>query len=164
MNAIFTQKEIHLFLDQIFEALDQSQIDVSNMELDHICYRVENQVQYEDIKKQLLQEADLLSETLINSRPICSFKLNTAILYKKRTIWVVELPSPKTGSPYKKGFEHVEFVCDESLEYFIEKHSHLSFDLNGFQKKVNRDIRLKYNFGSVKFHEHSLEYVIKYLD
>ncbi len=164
MQMIFTQKEVDTFLDQIFNALHEDQVDVSEMELDHICYRVETPVQYENIKNQLVEKAVLLSEKYINGRPICSFKLEIPIIYNGRKIWVLELPSPKTGSPYKKGFEHVEFVCPNDLETFLKKHEYLDWDMKGFSKKVNRDIRLQYDFGSVKFHENSLEYVIRYLD
>ena len=62
---------------------------------------------------------------------------------------------------YKKGWEHVEFVIDENLDDFLIKNSHLDFDKKGFSKKLNRDLRRKYDGGSVKFHEQSLEEVIR---
>lgn len=152
------------FLDNIFDCLEKDKVDVSKMELDHICYRVETKERYAEVKQVLLEQANLLSETLINGRPICSFKLKEPFFYKNRTIYVLELPSPKKGSPYKEGFEHLEFVTQTSLEDFLANHKNLDFDLKGFTKETNRDIRLIYDCGSVKFHEHSLEYVIKYLD
>ena len=90
--------------------------------------------------------------------------MSEPLIYKNRKIWVLELPSPKAGSSYSEGFEHVEFVVKESLDVFVQTHKHLLFDTKGFFKKVNRDVRRQYACGSVKFHEHSLEYVIRELD
>jgi predicted metalloenzyme YecM len=76
----------------------------------------------------------------------------------------LELPSPKKGSEYSEGFEHVEFVIDEPFEAFIKRYPKTLFDKKGQFKKVNADLRIQFENCSVKFHHHSLEYVIKYLD
>ena len=158
------QDQIIPFLDALFACIKADKIDVSQLELDHICYRVATEESYQEMKAFLEKKATLLSETMINQRPICSFRLSEPLMYKKRAIWVLELPSPKAGSPYAEGFEHVEFVVNEPLDVFVQRHQYLTFDTKGFSKKVNRDVRRQYACGSVKFHEHSLEYVIRELD
>ncbi|MCB0845661.1 MAG: VOC family protein, partial [Bacteroidetes bacterium] len=101
---------------------------------------------------------------MIGGRPITTYKLTTPISYKKREIFLLELPSPKPGSKYSEGYEHVEFVIDVPLAEFRDRYNYLSFDENGFHKEVNSDLRLKWDEYSVKFHEHDLEYVIRFLD
>lgn len=152
------------FLDRIFQLLDQDGIDVSQYELDHVCYRVETEEEYEHLKTLLHSLGDLLTESLIGGRPIATFKLFEPIQCKGRKIWCVELPSPKTGSPYSAGYEHVEFVIDQSFAEFMGRYSTLSFKTKGMSKKVNPEISRKYGDLAVKFHHHTIEYVIRYLD
>ena len=54
------------FLRTIVSHLASDQIDVSNSELDHICYRVETDTRYEELKTILeTSYAVLLSEAII---------------------------------------------------------------------------------------------------
>jgi len=152
------------FLHQIFQHLSEDQINVSHYELDHLCYRVETIERYKELKEACSTIGSLLTETLINGRPISTFKLHEPIHYQGRAIELLELPSPKPGSPYAEGFEHVEFVIDEDLDSFVARYPQLSFDTRGMKKAVNPDVRLAYGPLSVKFHRHNLEYVIRYLD
>lgn len=152
------------FLDKIFAALQKDRIDVTDYELDHLCYRVASIERYETCKQLLLQKGILLTESIIGNRPIATFKLSTPIIYQGRTISCLELPSPKAGSFYPEGFEHVEFVIDEDFEKFMTRYYHLSFKTKAITKAVNPDISRQYDGFSVKFHHHPLEYVIQYLD
>jgi len=152
------------FLDHIFQYLSKKKIKVENYELDHICYRVETEERYQSLKKLLTNLGELLTESQIGGRAIASIKLTEPIIYKNRKIEVVELPAPKKGSFYKEGFEHVEFVIDQPFEAFMASHPHLNFITKDLKKSVNQGVTLKETDFSVKFHHHTLEYVIRYLD
>lgn len=152
------------FLNQVFEHLQEDKIEVNHYELDHICYRVETLQRYQELVQQLSSCGNLLAETMIGGRPISTFKLLSPIEYKNRTIYCLELPAPKAGSPYAEGFEHAEFVIDVPFPEFIEKYSKCHFKTTGMQKAVNPEISRKFDGISVKFHHHPIEYVIKYLD
>ena len=152
------------FFDRILQLLAQDGIDVSRYELDHVCYRVETEEQYEGLKTQLHLLGELLTESLIGGRPIATFKLFEPIQYKGRKIWCLELPSPKAGSPYPKGYEHVEFVIDQPFNEFMGRYSALPFKTKGMSKEVNPEISREYGDLAVKFHHHTIEYVIRYLD
>ncbi len=166
MNLTFNQllNDPTPFLNQIFQYLASKKINVDTYELDHICYRVETEERYEQLKKQLTKLGELLTESQIGDRAIASIKLDQPIIYQHRTIDVIELPAPKKGSFYKEGFEHVEFVIDAPFDKFMATHSHLAFITKDLKKSVNRGITLKETDFSVKFHHHTLEYVIRYLD
>jgi len=152
------------FLHNIFQYLSDQKIEVTNYELDHICYRVETEERYQFVKKALTATGELLTESQIGGRSIASIKLEEPIIYKNRKIAVVELPAPKQGSFYKEGFEHVEFVIDQPFEAFMAAHPHLDFVTKDLKKSVNQGVTLKETDFSVKFHHHTLEYVIRYLD
>lgn len=165
MNALFQLlPEPFDFLDQLFIQLDDSAIEVSGFELDHICYRVETEDRYQLFKRALKDFGSVISEQIISGRPILIFKLFQPIIYKSREIHCLELPAPKPESPYAEGWEHIEFVIEGTLEAFLESYPQVSFDQKGLTKKVNADLRIQFPGCSVKFHEHSLEYVIRYLD
>lgn len=152
------------FLDNIFACLEKDNINVENCELDHICYRVETIQQYQNLKNKLQKIASLLTESLINNRPICTFELHQPIIYKNREIRLIEIPAPKNNSFYKEGYEHVEFVVKQSLQNWINLHQNIKFDTKGIDKEINPEVRIIYGNYSVKFHNYNLAYVIKYLD
>ena len=152
------------FLHQLFHELEQKEVNISCLYMDHICYRVSTQDRYQILKKHLDESQQLLTETLINNRPISTFLLKSPFTFRNRTINCLELPSPKKGSPYPEGYEHVEFVIKTDFPTFIKKNEHLEFDTKGMNKTINPDIRLSLPSSSVKFHHHPLEYVIRYLD
>lgn len=158
---IFYWNYVNRFLDSIFLNLKNDNIDVSNYELDHICYRVSTQENYNLFKEKLKEMWDLISENIVSWRPIPVIKLKKPIIYKNREISILEIPSPKLWNNYEDGLEHVEFVIKEWLEKFLEKYSYLNFDISNLKKEINPEIRKKYDKISVKFHEKALDKVIE---
>jgi predicted metalloenzyme YecM len=159
VNALTTQAQE--FLKTLFEHLHNAQLDVAPLELDHICYRVATLPEYDALKTTLASLGTLLTESQIGGRPIATYKLFEPICFEDRKIFVVELPAPKVGAEYKTGFEHAEFVIQESFESFMGRHAHLEFDLRGMGKRNNAEVRIGFGECSVKFHGESLEGVIE---
>lgn len=157
----FTNQPVEFFLDSIFDRIEEIGIDVSTFELDHICYRVDTTENYNRFKLLLEESAHLLVESLIKDRPISCFKLREPINYINRTISVIELPAPKSGSAYEEGYEHVEFVIHSSLEEFLDQYPAVKFDVTGMGKKINPDLRVQLGGLSVKFHRQGIEEVIE---
>ena len=153
----------HPFLNRVFSSLDEDDIDISSYELDHICYRVETNERYDELREKLLEVGILLTEAQIGGRAISSFKLDKPIIYRNREICCVELPAPKPKRSYVEGYEHVEFVIDVSFEEFMAAHPKISFDMGASTKEINPDITIDYDGFVVKFHHNTLEYVIKNL-
>ncbi len=156
------------FLKQIFTALEPVRGALSHLQLDHICYRVETVERYEKLKAQLLKTNELLVESPINGRRIATFRMAAPFCFGEREIGLLELPEPKTGSPYPEGWEHVEFVTDRPLEAFagwMVEHLGVAdkdIDRSGINKLLNADLRLRLPGGlSVKFHELPLDEVIR---
>jgi predicted metalloenzyme YecM len=76
----------------------------------------------------------LLIESMVGGRPIATYKLHQAIpLINGKVIDVLEVPSPKKGSFYKRGLEHIEIVVPFELEGFIsaQQNECIEWDLNG---------------------------------
>ena len=151
------------FLENLFKEIQELSIDISRFECDHICYRIETIERYIELKKEFEKIGEFLSEEIVANRPISTFKLFEPIVYKYKIISCIELPAPKKGSFYKEGWEHIEFVIDTSFDEFMVKYSNLRFNTSSVDKKINPEISLKLENGSIKFHHFTLEYVVKVL-
>ena len=54
----------HTYLEDLFGRLEALNLDVSPYYLDHICYRVATQAEYDEKKIALLTYADLIIESM----------------------------------------------------------------------------------------------------
>ena len=119
---------------------------------DHICYRVTSLEEYETAKAEALKISDLITETMVRGRPICIFKFFKPIQYEGLSISCLELPAPKPGSLYKKGFEHLEFVVKD-LQVLIDQNAGFNFDISGINRAINPEIALAVSANyNLKFH------------
>lgn len=150
----------HSFLHQLLTALRKEGIPVEDLELDHLCYRVDRMERYHAMKEVLARHGRLLGEHVIGGRPIATYALAVPIVFEERRIHVVELPAPKPGSPYAEGWEHAEFVVPEALETFMARSPLAQWDVSDLHKPVNADVRLRSGGISAKFHRQALADVI----
>ena len=108
------------FLDGVFANLRSDKIDVSRYPIDHICYRVATLLEYTRMQREFGSIGELLAETLIGGRPISTYRLHEPLRYRDYDIRLVELPSPKEGSPYPTGWVHAEFVIGRDPHSLLE--------------------------------------------
>ncbi len=155
---------VESFLEKIFLNLEKDKIDVSDFELDHICYRVETMQEYDELKKELGKTAKLLGEVKVKKRFIASYKLSKPIIFRNRKIWIVEIPQPSEHAFYKSGWQHVEFVMKENFQTFMGKYPQIEFQTGSMGKKINPEIKIEWDDCVVKFHHQSLEYVVTVLE
>lgn len=138
----------------ITRELDASGIDRNDIAmLDHLCYRVETDARYIEMKHTLGEVAILRGESQVQGRSIAIFEFNE---YVKSHGWVVpyiELPAPKEGSPYPEGLEHAEFVVVGSLERFQQKYKDVPFDTKAMGRGLNPELGLKTDRAAMKFHK-----------
>jgi len=159
------EKLAEQFLTTLFKALDEHfGIDVSAMQLDHICWRCETLADYETMEISLLEICSLFHKNMHNGRPISLIELKQPIRFAGREIDLIELPSPKKDKPYSNGFEHAEFVYENGLDNLLEAYPKLPWIVKNKDKIINPDIKLSYNNLSVKFHPYTLRHVVKNLD
>lgn len=162
MNMQNLSQLIHTFVEQMLIEIDRAQIEIApNWVLDHVCYRAETHAQYTAIKAEWSEFATLLVESEVNGRSIATFKLKEPIIVRDHPIDVVELPAPKANSPYPRGFEHVEVVCDLCLDDLARQYARLSPDRSGLDKQFNQELRIQLTSGAVKFHPLSLESIVR---
>ena len=150
------------FVTGLLQEIKDSGINVSDLYMDHVCYRVETSEEFEQCAKHLALMGDLLINEVVGGRRISTFKLKEPFVVGDRQIHVIELPMPKEGSFYPTGWEHAEFVISEKLESFANRHTHIAWDYSGLKKPFNADLRVQLKNKSVKFHNLPLETVIEH--
>ncbi|PIP19096.1 hypothetical protein COY23_00120 [bacterium (Candidatus Torokbacteria) CG_4_10_14_0_2_um_filter_35_8] len=148
------------FLDKVFKNLKDHNIDVSKLELDHLCYRVNSFEKYKEIKNKLASFGTLIAEKIVRGRPIAVFKLNNPLIYKNFSIPYIELPASKQAKNYPEGLEHANFVIDTSFEEFMEKYKSINFEMKVVDRK-DPEISLKFKDCAVKFHLQDIEKIVK---
>jgi predicted metalloenzyme YecM len=150
------------FLTRLFHLLDEAAVDVSELEMDHVCYRVETLERYKALAHAWRLYADDVHESPVNGRPISVFRLAKPLMRAGRSISLIELPAPKEGSSFVEGWEHAEFVIAESFFDFMRRHRNLVFDTKSVQKPLNPELGLKLAPGfQAKFHFLPLAKVIE---
>ncbi|MFN8944080.1 MAG: VOC family protein [Pseudobdellovibrionaceae bacterium] len=149
------------FLQQLSSQLIDRGIDTNLIKCDHLCFRVCTKEEYDFYKNFLANHGQLLAESLVNGRTISTFRIDSPFQYGPHEVDMVELPAPKTGTYYSTGFEHAEFVIDESFTSFRLKFKNLSFSDAG-NRILNPELSLKLGEGmQAKFHHLSLDRVIE---
>ncbi|MBJ3813967.1 VOC family protein [Shimwellia pseudoproteus] len=98
------------FIAELQQLAATLQLDVTPLTADHISLRCHQNTTAERWRQGFAQCATLLSENIINGRPICLFKLTTPVTVGHWNIKVVELPWPGEKRYPHEGWEHVEIV------------------------------------------------------
>ncbi|VUS66335.1 VOC family protein [Klebsiella spallanzanii] len=85
-------------------------LDITPHDADHISLRCHQNTTAERWRRGFEQCGMLLSENIINGRPICLFKLDEPICVAHWRFSVVELPCPGEKRYPHEGWEHIEIV------------------------------------------------------
>lgn len=150
------------FLSRLDAALSSRGVELPrHWDVDHLCYRVATLDRYENLKVEIARTGKLLVESIVNGRPITTFKLDEPIPYREAWIDVLELPAPKLGKRTQEGFEHIEVVCDEPFSALRDRFKELELDEAGVSKKFNAELELALGKENIKFHHLSLESVVR---
>ncbi|WON78467.1 VOC family protein [Serratia sp. UGAL515B_01] len=96
-----------LALEQFAQKLH---LDLAQFKADHISVRCHQNTTADRWRSGFMQCGSLLSETMINGRPICLFDLAIPVKLGPWQIDCIELPYPGEKRYPHEGWEHVELV------------------------------------------------------
>ncbi|HFT1542715.1 TPA: VOC family protein [Klebsiella quasipneumoniae subsp. similipneumoniae] len=85
-------------------------LEIGGLDADHISLRCHQNATAERWRSGLAQCGTLLSENIINGRPICLFKLAEPVCVAHWRFHIVELPWPGEKRYPHEGWEHTEIV------------------------------------------------------
>lgn len=141
------------FLDKLLQDIEVKGMDVSKYDLDHFGYQCSSNEDYNKLKPELENIAQLISENIVGGRRVGIFKLNEPVEYKNWKIQAVELVAPKEGQECPSALEHAEFVIDTDFDSFVKKYPNLNWDLTAINQPTFPMVKLKLSdHTQVKFH------------
>lgn len=150
------------FLSRVFAELGRKNFYLENhWHIDHLCYRTSTSENYLAIKNKFERFAELLIESEVNGRMISTFKLDAPLCYGDWEIDLIEVPAPKIGKIVADGFEHFEVVCDVDFTEIKSRYKGHHFDDSGLSKDFNQELEIMFDGFAVKFHQMSLESVVR---
>ena len=85
-------------------------LDITGLHADHISLRCHQKATAERWRAGFEQCGSLLSENMINGRPICLFRLDEPVCVGPWRFTLVELPWPGEKRYPHEGWEHIEIV------------------------------------------------------
>lgn len=146
-----------LAADKLVESVGVKRDDL--IQADLICYRVETNQRYEEMKLALASKALLLDESEVSGRMIAIFELTEPLQAGDWRVSYIELPQPKENNKYREGLEHVQFVTRSDIGRFADKYTAVDFEVGGSQ--VNKLLEISNNVTTVKFHDKDIGTVLE---
>ncbi|WP_445493615.1 VOC family protein [Photorhabdus sp. SF281] len=111
--------DLAIFEQKLVRFRQRLNLNVEQYQADHISLRCHDISVAERWRKGFLQCGSLMSESMINGRPICLFDLEHPITVLNWQIDCVELPYPGKKTYLHQGWEHVELVLPVAPEMLL---------------------------------------------
>lgn len=144
---------IHNFKQFADTLISNSNIDLSNLELDHFGYQTSSKEDYERLKVECMQLGNLESENIVGGRRVGIFRFNKPFEYSKYVISGFELVEPKEGQICNSELDHIEFVLNCTFDEYIKDNPHIEWDLIAKDRLEFAKISIKFENGkTIKFH------------
>ncbi|OOE77027.1 hypothetical protein BZG23_01435 [Salinivibrio sp. ML290] len=180
-NWVSLMRDQATFTDKINQLLETLAIDCTQLTLDHVAIRTNDSVLTQSLAGHLSEQGQLISQAMVNQRPIHIYQLNTPLHFGAWQTDLVELPFPHHKTYPFQSWEHMEFVvpCRHATLSGLEDALHAQFpgllaraaklseitvkhsepQVAG-ERLANPTIAFKQNGVCVKFHPYSLAQII----
>jgi predicted metalloenzyme YecM len=141
------------FILTILNGIKKYNIDVSNLDMDHIGYQASSDADYDNLKQEFEKIGVLVSEKIVGGRRVGIYKFNQPLCYQQYTNKAIELIAPKVDQLCPSALEHVEFVIPEGFDSFMNKYPQVPWDTSAINQPEFPMIKLKLTKTiQVKFH------------
>lgn len=169
------------FERKILTLLSELHLDPLNLHCDHVALRVNSTQAADELVTWFSRHGEIISNNIINGRPILIIALDTPLQLGGMTIDCVELPYPGDKHYPQEGWEHIELVlpcdaqdCDQLSERLIALVPALAPVLNGdrrfnikmsspkgeAERLANPTIAVKADDVCIKIHPHTIRDII----
>lgn len=156
-------------------------LDKLNLECDHCALRVNTPQAADELRSQFAKHGNIISDNMINGRPILIIELDSPLMMNNSAIDCVELPYPGEKAYPQEGWEHVELIfkcnasdCESLSQQLINAVPTLAGIIAGEtdikvkqsspkgdkERLANPTIAFKKNGLCVKVHPHGIKAVI----
>lgn len=169
------------FSTRILSFMDELGLTSLRLHCDHVAIRVNNLDSAEQLKESVDEYGQIISENIINGRPILIIQLNQALLLGNIEVNYLELPFPNDKYYPVEGWEHIELVfpskandcqhLSDELQHaipalipIISGETHVKVKMSspkGDKERLpNPTIAFKKNNLCIKIHPHSIKAII----
>ncbi|WP_037471218.1 VOC family protein [Shewanella waksmanii] len=169
------------FERKILTLLSELHLDPLNLHCDHVALRVNSTQAADELVTWFSRHGEIISNNIINGRPILIIALDTPLQLGSMAIDCVELPYPGDKHYPQEGWEHIELVlpcdaqdCDQLSERLITLVPELAPVLNGdrrfnikmsspkgeAERLANPTIAIKADDVCIKIHPHTIRDII----
>ncbi|WP_299005553.1 VOC family protein [uncultured Shewanella sp.] len=98
------------FCKKIQSFMNELDISTYPFECDHVAIRINQLTDALQLKNNVHEFGDIISENIINGRPILIIKLHHSLHLGALTIDYLELPFPSEKRYPEQGWEHIELI------------------------------------------------------
>ncbi|PJG86382.1 VOC family protein [Conservatibacter flavescens] len=132
-----------VFEQKIAQLATAMKLSLADYEIDHLALRVNSVVSAEQWTTLLGKCGHVLSQNVINGRPIYLFELEEPLVFFEQQVRIIELPYPKNKIYPKESWEHIEVVMpflfkESTVEWMDRIKSTYSWNhLNQLKVKVS---------------------------
>ncbi|QLE85155.1 VOC family protein [Shewanella sp. Scap07] len=169
------------FERKILTLLSELHLDPLNLHCDHVALRVNSTQAADELVTWFSRHGEIISNNIINGRPILIIALDTPLQIGGMTIDCVELPYPGDKHYPQEGWEHIELVlpcdaqdCEQLSDRLIALVPALAPVLNGdrrfnikmsspkgeAERLANPTIAIKADDVCIKIHPHTIRDII----
>lgn len=131
------------FIETIIQHTLRVGIDIHEFQIDHIAYRTDSLEMYEQIKGQLNEHGQMVSENVFGGRPISVFALSEELSHKGIAVPKLELMAPKEDNTFPNGLQHLEFFVP-SLHEFVKQYPKADFETKDIDRDPFPEVVLKF--------------------
>lgn len=105
-----------VFEAQILALLDTLDLADKALFCDHVALRVNSIASADALQEAFSRLGNIISDNVINGRPILIIELDTPLTLGQFSIDCVELPYPSDKAYPQEGWEHIELVIESTAE------------------------------------------------
>ena len=169
------------FSQRLNQFIEHLGLGALNLQCDHVALRVNDITNATSLAEEFAQHGQVISNNIINGRPILIIKLDKPLILAQQPVYCVELPFPGKQQYPQVGWEHAELVlpCDAtdceqlaqalttvlpSISAVINQQTQVkvkfSSPQSALERLANPTIAFKHEQLCVKIHNHSIETII----
>lgn len=118
-------QELPLFQEKIQQLAAVMKVNLADYQIDHLALRANTEEKAKNWLTELLKCGRILSDNIVNGRPIYLIELDEPVDFIGQPVDVIELPFPKNKQYPQETWEHIEivmpFLSHESVEDWINR-------------------------------------------
>ncbi|MCE9679491.1 VOC family protein [Shewanella sp. AS1] len=138
------------FCQQILDFLQALGLDKLELKCDHVALRVNSSAAADNLSQHFATQGKLISNNLINGRPIQIFELNHPLILGRMRIECIELPYPGNKTYPIEGWEHIELILPGKAETTAQLQQQLLDALPSLAPILDKQTDIKVKHSSPK--------------